>query len=120
VQRVGRMSHAASTGVASIDAAARFCPAHDAFRTHLRTRTYVNEAVPLTDQRRLFQVHWEGHMKGRCDHRVLRSDSSLSVARARSAAELSLLLCRWLTLQVCPQEAPPSYRLSPRCQQSAL
>jgi len=54
VQLVGRMSHAASTGVASIDAAARFCPAHDAFRTHLRTRTYVNEAVPLADQRRLF------------------------------------------------------------------
>jgi len=42
-------------GFGSFDAAARFCPAHDELRDHLRPRTHFNDAVSLSAQRRLFQ-----------------------------------------------------------------
>jgi len=45
-------------GCGSFDSAARFCPAHDQLRHHLRPRTYVNEAISLSKQRPLFQERW--------------------------------------------------------------
>ncbi len=45
-------------GFGSVDAAARFCPAHDELRDHLRHRQRMNETVSLADQRRLFQDRW--------------------------------------------------------------
>jgi len=45
-------------GFGSFNSAARFCPAHDELRDHLRPRTHVNEAVSLADQRHLFQERW--------------------------------------------------------------
>jgi len=45
-------------GGGSFASAARFCPAHDELRDHLRPRTRFNEAVSLADQRRLFQERW--------------------------------------------------------------
>ncbi len=45
-------------GFGSFDSAARFCTAHDERRDHLRPRTHFNEAVSLSEQRRLFQERW--------------------------------------------------------------
>jgi len=45
-------------GFGSVDAAARFCTAHDELRDHLRYRQHLNEVVSLADQRRLFQERW--------------------------------------------------------------
>jgi len=45
-------------GFGSFASAARFCPAHDELRDHLRSRQHMNEAVSLADQRRLFQERW--------------------------------------------------------------
>jgi len=45
-------------GFGSFASAARFCPAHDALRDHLRPRSHVNDAVSLAEQRRLFQERW--------------------------------------------------------------
>ena len=38
----------------SFDFAARFCSAHDELRAHFRPRTRFNDAVSLSEQRRLF------------------------------------------------------------------
>jgi transposase-like protein len=45
-------------GFGSFASAARFCTAHDELRDHLRPRSRFNEAVPLAEQRRLFQERW--------------------------------------------------------------
>ncbi len=45
-------------GFGSFDAAARFCPAYDELRDHLRSRRDMNETVSLAEQRRLFQDRW--------------------------------------------------------------
>jgi len=45
-------------GFGSVDAAARFCPAHDARRDHFRFRRHLNETVSLADQRQLFHERW--------------------------------------------------------------
>ncbi len=45
-------------GCGSVDSAARFCPAHDELRDHLRPRSHVNDAVSLSEQHRLFQERW--------------------------------------------------------------
>ena len=45
-------------GFGSFDSAARFCTAHDELRDHLRPRTRFNDAVSLSEQRRLFQQRW--------------------------------------------------------------
>jgi len=45
-------------GFGAFDAAARFCPAHDELRDHLRSRRHMNETVSLAEQRRLFQDRW--------------------------------------------------------------
>jgi hypothetical protein len=45
-------------GFGSFEAAARFCPAHDELRDHLRYRQHLNETVSLADQRHLFQERW--------------------------------------------------------------
>jgi len=45
-------------GFGSVEAATRFCTAHDALRDHLRSRQRLNETVSLADQRRLFQERW--------------------------------------------------------------
>ncbi len=41
-------------GFGSFDSAARFCPAHDELRDHFRPRTHFNDAISLSEQRRLF------------------------------------------------------------------
>ena len=46
-------------GFGSFEAAARFCTAHDELRDHFRFRQHLKETVSLTDQRRLFQDHWD-------------------------------------------------------------
>jgi len=45
-------------GFGSFDSAARFCTGHDELRDHLRPRTHFNDAVSLSEQRRLFQERW--------------------------------------------------------------
>jgi len=45
-------------GFSSFEAAARFCPAYDELRDHVRVRQHVNETVSLAEQRRLFQERW--------------------------------------------------------------
>ena len=45
-------------GFGPFDSAVRFCTAHDELRDHLRPRTHFNEAVSLSEQRRLFQQRW--------------------------------------------------------------
>jgi len=45
-------------GFGSFDAAARFCPAHDERRNHLRYRQHMNETVSLAEQRRLVHERW--------------------------------------------------------------
>ena len=45
-------------GFGSLDAAARFCTAHDELRDHFRYRRQLNETVALSEQRRLFLERW--------------------------------------------------------------
>ena len=45
-------------GFGSVEAAARFCPAYDELRDHVRFRQHLNETVSLAEQRRLFQERW--------------------------------------------------------------
>lgn len=45
-------------GFGCVDAAARFCPAHDELRDYLRYRRTMGERVPLADQRRVFCERW--------------------------------------------------------------
>ena len=45
-------------GFGSVEAAARFCTAHDELRDHFRYRQHLNETVSLAEQRRLFQERW--------------------------------------------------------------
>jgi putative transposase len=45
-------------GFGSFDAAAHFCTAHDELRDHVRYRRQLNEAVPLSEQRRLLLERW--------------------------------------------------------------
>jgi len=55
-------------GFGSFDSAARFCPAHDDLRDHLRPRTHVNKPVSLAKQRRLFGGN-AGARCARCSRR---------------------------------------------------
>ena len=45
-------------GFGSLDAAARFCTAHDELRDHCRYRRQLKETVALSEQRRLFLERW--------------------------------------------------------------
>ena len=45
-------------GFGSLDAAARFCTAHDELRDHFRHRRQLHETVALSEQRRLFLERW--------------------------------------------------------------
>ena len=45
-------------GFGSLEAASRFCTAHDELRNHLRPRRTTGEAMSLAERRRLFRYPW--------------------------------------------------------------
>ena len=53
----------ALSGFGSLEAAARFCTAHDELRDSFRSWRMVGEAVSLTEQRRLFGDRWAALLK---------------------------------------------------------
>ena len=56
--RASTQRYSPMRGFGSLDAAARFCTAHDELRDPFRYRRQLNETVALSEQRRLFLERW--------------------------------------------------------------